>query len=106
MVVQKSGNLPAELRCLHRPSNRPGGVEDLPLQHRRQGVPLHDEGRAKTTQNVLLVSREGCAAGMVLLRDENGAVASLREPSLVIRQKDEAVPSGLEFTRFLSAENP
>lgn len=42
----------------------------------------------------------------VLLRDENGAVASLREPSLVIRQKDEAVPSGLEFTRFLSAENP
>lgn len=73
MVVQKSGNLPAELRCLHRP-----------------------------TQNVLLVSREGCAAGMVLLRDENGAVASLREPSLVIRQKDESVPSGLEFTRFLS----
>ena len=67
---------------------------------------MHDEGRAKTTQNVLLVSREGCAAGMVLLRDENGAVASLREPSLVIRQKDEAVPSGLEFTRFLSAENP
>src|SRR6201997_137378 len=100
VLVQKSGDLPAERRCLQQLAHGSGGIEDLPLQQRRQGVPLHDDRRPKTPQNV---GSKGRAAGLVLLRYMHGIVISIREASLVIRQRDEAVLQVLKFTAFLSA---
>jgi hypothetical protein len=58
--------LPAERRHLQQLSDRSGNVENLRLQRRRQGVPLHDYGSAKTAQNVLFLVGKGRAAGSVL----------------------------------------
>ena len=55
-----------------------------------------------TAKRALLRSK-GRAAGPVLLRYMHGIVISIREASLVIRQRDEAVLQILKFTAFLSA---
>jgi hypothetical protein len=64
---------------------------------------LHDDRRPKTPQNVLFFGSKGCAAGLALLRYMHGIVISIREASLVIRQRDEALLQVLKFTAFLSA---
>src|ERR1700752_638733 len=91
VLVQKSGDLPAERRCLQQLAHGSGGIEDLPLQQRRQGVPFHDDRHPKAPQHVLFFGIEGRAAGPVMLRYMHGIVISIREASLVIRQRDEAV---------------
>src|ERR1700704_1881820 len=103
VLVQKSGYLPAERRCLQQLAHGSGGIEDLPLQQRRQGVPLHDDRRPKTSQNVLFFGSKGRAAGRVLLRYMHWIVISIRDASPVIRQRDEAVLQVLKFMAFLSA---
>ena len=65
---------------------------------------MNNNGRAETPQNVLLFSRKGSAAGLVLLRYMYGIVISIREASPGIRQRDEAVLQVLKFTDFLSAD--
>ena len=65
---------------------------------------MHDDRRPKTPQNVLFFGSKGRAAGPVLLRYVHGIVISIREASLGIRQRDEAVLQVLKFTAFLSAE--
>src|ERR1700758_1317284 len=103
VLVQKSGDLPAERRCLQQLAHGSGGIEDLPLQQRRQGVPLHDDRRPKTPQNVPFFGSKGRAAGPVLLVNVRGIVTSICEVSLVVRHRDEAVLQVLKFTAFLSA---
>lgn len=51
---------------------------------------------------MLFFGIKGRAAGQVLLRYMHGIVISIREASLVIRQRDEAVLQVLKFTAFLS----
>ena len=90
MLVQKSGHLPAESRCLPQLSDRSGGIEDLPLQRRGQGVPLHDDRRARTAQNLLFFGSKDLAAGAARFVNVHGIVISNREVALVVRQRDEA----------------
>ena len=47
---------------------------------------------------------KGRAAGPVLLRYMHGIVISIREASLVVRQRDEAVLQILKFAALLSAD--
>ena len=54
-------------------------------------------------QNVLFFGGKGRAAGPVFLGNVHGIVISVREASLVIRQRDEAVLQVLKFTAFLGA---
>src|SRR6185437_15725598 len=102
VLVQKSGDLPAERRCLPQFSDRPGGIEDLPLQRRRQAVPLHDDRRAETAQNLLFFGSKDLAASPVRFVNVHGIMISICEATLVIRQSDEAVLQVLIFLAFLS----
>jgi len=51
----------------------------------------------------LFFGSKGRAAGPVLLRYVHGIVIRIREASIVIRQRDEAVLQVLKSTAFLSA---
>src|SRR6185437_898757 len=102
VLVQKSGDLPAERRCLPQLSDGSGGIEDLPLQRRRQGVPLHDNRRPKTAQNLLFFGSNDLAAGPIQFVNVHGIVISICEAALVIRQRDEAVLQVLISSAFVS----
>ena len=52
---------------------------------------------------MLFFGSKGRAAGPILLGNVHGIVISIREASLIIRQRDEAVLQVLKFTAFLSA---
>lgn len=103
VLVQKPGDLSPQRRCLQQLAHGPGGVEDLPLQRRRQGVPLHDERRPKTPQNVFFLDGQGRAAGLVMVRNVHGTLVIVGEDLLVIRQRSEASFQFLKFTAFLGA---
>jgi len=100
--VQKSSDLPAERRCLPQSSHGSSGIEDLPLQRRWQGVPLHDDRRAKTAQNLIFFGSKDLAAGAARFVNVHGIVISNREVALVVRPRDEAVFQALIFTVFVS----
>jgi hypothetical protein len=87
MLVQKSGDLPAERRRLQQFPDRAGGVEDLALQRLRECVPLHDDRRAKASQDVLLFGRKGQAASAMLFCRVYGAVVVISQPLLVIGER-------------------
>jgi hypothetical protein len=101
VLVQKSGDLPAERRCLPQFSDGSGGIEDLPLMRRRQAVPLHDDRRPETAQNLLFFGSKDRAAGSVLFVNVHGIVISFCEIALVIRQRDEPVLQVFKFATFL-----
>jgi hypothetical protein len=102
VLVQKSRDLPAERCRLPQLSDGSGGIEDLPLQRRRQAIPLHNDRCAKTAQNLLFLGSKDVTAGAVRFVNVHGIVISLREAALVIRRRDEAVLQGLIFAAFVS----
>src|SRR5215217_4290152 len=92
VLVQKSGDLPAERRRLQQFSDRSGSVEDLALQRLRKRVPLHDDGRAETSQDVLLFGCKGKAASAILFRNVQGAVVVISQSLLVVGERCVAIP--------------
>ena len=67
-----------------------------------KAVPLHDDRRPKTAQNLLFFGSKDLAAGPVQFVNVHGIVISIREAALVIRQRDEAVLQVLIFSAFVS----
>src|SRR6185437_12809112 len=102
VLVQKSGDLPAERCRLPQLSDGSGGIEDLPLQRRRQAIPLHDDRCAKTAQNLLFLGSKDVTAGPARFVNVHGIVISNREVALVVRQRDEAILQALIFSAFVS----
>jgi hypothetical protein len=76
VLVQKSGDLPTERHCLPQLSDGSGGIEDLPLQRRRQAVSLHDDRRPKTAQNLLFFGSKDLAVGPVQFVNVHGIMIS------------------------------
>ena len=54
MMMQEAGDLAPQFGGAQRLAERPGGVEQLALKLLRDRVPLHDDGGAETSQDMLL----------------------------------------------------
>ena len=68
VLVQKPGDLSSQLGRGQQLAHRSGGVKELPLEFRGDGVPLHDNGSAEASKNTLLFRGEGDVAGWLFIR--------------------------------------
>src|SRR5690349_14329164 len=91
MLVQKTGNSPSELRRLQQLAHGAGIVEELSLQLSRQGIPLHNQGSAETSQDLLLVLGKRDAVVLIMLSAANGVLMIVGEPLLIVGERDEAL---------------
>src|SRR5437899_1785923 len=77
MLVQKASDLSSESSSLQQLAHGAGIVEELSLQLRRQGIPLHDQRCPEASKDMLLF-----------------------HPLLIIREHAEALFEFLKFTSF------
>src|SRR5579862_997843 len=100
VLVQKSRDLPSQLGRSQQLTHRSSSVKELPLELRRDGVPLHDDRRAKTSKDMLLFSGEGVVGRLPFIRAFERLVEIVRQPLFVVSKRAEAVTRVLIFANL------
>jgi hypothetical protein len=108
VLVQEAGNLSSQRGRLQHVPQRTCGIEQLAFELRRDRVPLHDDGRPKTSKDMLLdfcdSSAVGAFPGDVVLRVDVLRLDNFIEidckPVFVLRQRAEALLRSLKRANF------
>src|SRR5437879_6300785 len=98
MIVKEASNLPLQRGSLPQITHSAGALEELALELRGNGIPLHEHGRAQALQDLLFLVSEGGSV-VAILSPLNCPIDMDRHPFFVFSKRRVGLLEIAEFLR-------